>query len=98
MSIQFDKEFYDNVDEHIRLANRLAQNLGDEKAAAVLNFAASRYCAYLAATNSRDKDEFCALRGESLDYFCSIYKMNLERNLDHFEKNYDAFIEKHRHT
>jgi hypothetical protein len=96
--IDFDDEFYSNVDELIQLANRLAMDVGDEKLAAIFNFAASRYCAYLAASESYDEEELKKMRNEVLDYFCPIYKSNLKRNLDHFESNYENFIEKYRNT
>ena len=97
-NIEFDDEFYSSVDKFIHLANKLAKDVGDEKLTAILNFAASRYSAYLAASNSQDKAEFKKLRNETLDYFCPIYKRNLERNLAHFENNYENFIEKYRNT
>lgn len=94
--IKFDDEFYNNVDEFIRLANKLAMNIDDEKLAAVINFAASRYSAYLTASSSQNKTEFKELKNEAIEYFCPIYKSNLERNLDHFENNYEIFIERYR--
>jgi len=96
--IELDDEFYSNVDEFIRLANNLAMVIGDEKLAAVFNFAASRYSAYLVASSSQNQNELLQLREEALDYFCPIYKSNLDRNLEHYERNYEKFISKHRNT
>jgi hypothetical protein len=97
-NIDFDDEFYSNVDEFIRLANKLAKHIDDEKLAATLNLAASRYSAYNVASSSQNLNELKALRKEALEYFLPVFQSNLVRNLDHFESNYDDFVEKHRNT
>lgn len=96
--IKFDSEFYENVDKFIRLANDISKAVGDERCAAALNFAASRYSAYLVASSSLGKGELEKLRKEAANYFCPIYMSNLERNLDYFEKNYESSIQKFRNT
>ena len=73
--IEFDKEFYDQVDEFIRLANTVSSKIGDEKTTAVINFAASRYSAYLTAVSSKELDDLKALRDESIDYFYPYTKV-----------------------
>ncbi len=96
--ISFDKDFYDNVDKFIRLANEISGELGNEKSSAVLTFAAARYSAFLTASNSLNVEELKLLRTEALDHFVSIFESNMNRNLDDHENNYDQYIEKHRNT
>jgi len=67
--IGFGDEFSSNVDEFIRSANKLVRNIDNEKLAAALNLAASRYCAYTAASNSQDNNKFKELKNEAIEYF-----------------------------
>jgi hypothetical protein len=80
---QVPQEFYDVVDEFIKLANELEGKWGSERISSTILFAASRYNAF----NFYATDGSSENRPKAVDYYSSQYREMLLDNLDRLAPN-----------
>ena len=93
MSHDVDDPFYTRADAHIRLSNdQLAGEPGRGKVSASMLFAASRFNAWVTATECRTGEQLAASRDETLAYFVEQYRLMLTENLDDYIANFDRYM------
>jgi hypothetical protein len=80
------QEFYDIVDEFIKLANELQEKWGHARVSSTILFAASRYNAF----NFFATDGSLGNREKAVDYYCTQYREMLIDNLDRLAAKGDA--------
>ncbi len=87
-----DNSFYDRADEIIALVNEQADSTTNSKVSASLMFAAARFNAFIAASMSKDFDDFKEHREDAIEYFTDQYEINFIDNIDDYIKNYEKYI------
>lgn len=94
--IKMDKEFFDIADSFIHLVNENSKKVGNEKACVALIHAATRFSAFVVASNALDVDQLKAERQKAKDHFVHNFEQGLAHNLSDYENNYEEYINKHR--
>ncbi|MFK7742719.1 MAG: DUF3144 domain-containing protein [Planctomycetota bacterium] len=84
-----DAAFYDRADAHIHLANEHGDAVGPEVASASFLFAASRYTAFLMATQAESRQAMEAARDDAMKFFVGEFRRMLEGNVDDFLADFD---------
>ena len=69
-----DDGFWDRADAHINLANEQCDNIGAGKVSASLLFAASRFNAFIVASQAPDKASLSATKNEAVEYFTGEFR------------------------
>jgi hypothetical protein len=88
-----DAGFWSRADAHINLANQHCDTVEAGKASASLLYAASRFSAFIVASNASSTESMAKLRTEALDYFTEQFRSMLEENLDDHIKNFAQYSE-----
>lgn len=87
-----DDRFAARADEHINLANSHLQDAGSDRVVASLVDAATRfYVGMWANHNVGSAEEMIARREEAIESFAVQSRRMLERHLDEYTRNYDAY-------
>jgi hypothetical protein len=86
-----DAGFWSRADAHIHLANEHCDAADPGKVSASLMYAASRFNAFIVASNSSSAESMSKSRAEALDYFTRQFRSMLEENLDDHIKNFATY-------
>ena len=84
MSEDQNEEVWNVVESFINLANEHAGKLSPGSVSSALLYAASRFNAFIVASNSEDFNEE---KEQSIQYFLGQYEKMLRDNMDDYEKN-----------
>ena len=86
-----DTGFWGRADAHIHLANQHCDTADAGKVSASLLYAASRFNAFIVASNSTSAESMSKSRAEAVDYFTAQFRSMLEENLDDHIKNFAKY-------
>ena len=86
-----DAGFWDRADAHIHLANGQCDSADAGKVSASLLYAASRFNAFIVASNATSAESLSQSRGQTLEYFTQQFRSMLEENLDDHIKNFSNY-------
>ena len=84
MSEDQNEDVWKVVESFISLANEHANNLSPGSVSSALLYAASRFNAFIVASNAED---FAEEKEQSIKYFLSQYEKMLRDNMEDYEKN-----------
>ena len=87
-----DDGFWDRADAHINLANSQCTDVGAGKASASLLYAASRFNAFIVASNSSGSADLRNRKAEALEYFTAEFRKMLDENLDDHIDHFDEYL------
>jgi hypothetical protein len=87
-----DDGFWTRADAHINLANSQCDTIGAGKVSASLLYAASRFNAFVVASNTSSAADLRNRREETLDYFTAEFRKMLEENLDDHIDNFEKYL------
>jgi hypothetical protein len=87
-----DDGFWDRADAHINLANSQCSSVVAGKASASLLYAASRFSAFVVASNSSNAADLRERREEALEYFTAEFRKMLEDNLDDYIEHFEKYV------
>ena len=85
-----DKQFWERADEIIALANTQCDKTANAQVSTSLMFATARFNAFLAASTSKDLNQFKVEKEEAIKYFTQQYAKALTENMDEYIKNYES--------
>ena len=85
-----DLQFRALADSFIHLANESSETISPDHVSAALNYAASRYAAFVASLKSPSHEQYTASKGEAMEFFVGQYESMLRDNLDDHDENYEA--------
>lgn len=88
-----DAGFWGRADAHIHLANAQCDTVEAGKVSASLLYAASRFNAFIVASNASSPESLSQSRSEALDYFTEQFRSMLAENLDDHIKNFTKYHE-----
>lgn len=74
------------ADSFISIANEHAEIHDKNIVNTALMYAASRFSAYVAASSSRNLEDFKGRQSQGIDFFSSEFKRMLESNMNNYEK------------
>ncbi|AKU24145.1 MULTISPECIES: DUF3144 domain-containing protein [unclassified Massilia] len=86
-----DKQFSEIIDAFVVLANDKAKTTPPQMVSAGLQFASSRFCAYLLAGTSTSKEHFLEQKEEAIKYFMGQFEQMLRDNVTDYENNYEQY-------
>ena len=86
-----DAGFWGRADAHIELANRYCDTVEAGKVSASLLYAASRFNAFIVASNASSAESLSQSRAEALDYLTEQFRSMLAENLDDHIKNFSKY-------
>ncbi len=89
-----DAGFWERADSYIDLANAHCEDADAGKVSASLLFAASRFNAFVVASNSSSQELLSQRKEEALEYFTEQFRLMLEENLDDHIQNFSKYIER----
>ena len=97
-----DKLLRDLADTFITLANEHSEIQDKNIVNTAFMYAASRYCAYVAASSSRNLEDFVGRQTQGIDFFTKEFSRMLENNMKNYEKvfqqsevlKYEEFMKK----
>jgi len=81
---QNNEDAWQVVESFINLANEHATNMSPGSVSSALLYAASRFNAFIVASNAED---FAEEKEQSIQYFLSQYEKMLRDNMDDYEQN-----------
>ena len=87
-----DEKFYGRADAHIHLANNHLTDTARGKVSASMMYAASRFNAWVSATEFQSGPQMAEKRDEIIEYFVTQYKAMLEENLDNYIAQFDEYM------
>lgn len=85
-----DLQFRALADSFIHLANESSETISPDHVSAALNYAASRYAAFVASLKSQSREQFAANKDDAMEFFVGQYESMLRDNLADHEDNYEA--------
>jgi hypothetical protein len=88
---QPDKEFWGIADAFIAVANQRCETVSPGKVSAAMLYAAARFNAFIAASQSKQKQQFVAERDATSAYFVSQFEKMLRENLNDYEVHFEAY-------
>ena len=89
-----DAGFWSRADSYIDLANGHCENADAGKVSASLLFAASRFNAFVVASNAASAESLSQSRAEALNYFTEQFRSMLAENLDDHIQNSEKYSAK----
>jgi hypothetical protein len=87
-----DTGFWNRADAHIHLANEQCNDIGAGKVSASLLYAASRFNAFIVASQAADAAGLRATKQEALEYFTDEFRKMLDENLDDYIKHHKKYV------
>jgi len=87
-----DDGFWDRADAHINLANSACGTVAAGKVSASLLYAASRFNAFVVASNSSSATDLRDRKGEALEYFTAEFRKMLEENCDDYIEHFEKYV------
>ena len=97
-----DKLLRDLADTFINVANDHADIQEKNIVNTAFMYAASRFCAYVAASSARNLEDFQGRQSQGIEFFTGEFKRMLESNMANYEKvfqpteqlRYEEFMKK----
>jgi len=89
---EFDLKFKAIADAFIDLANQQAKDSHAENVGMAILFAASRFNAYVVASNAEDLEKYASDMKTATDFFVKKYQEMLQENLDEYKKVYQPSL------
>jgi hypothetical protein len=86
-----DDGFWDRADAHINLANSHCNSVATGKVSASLLYAASRFNAFVVASNSSSATDLRDRREEALEYFTAEFRKMLDENFDDYIEHFERY-------
>jgi hypothetical protein len=86
-----DEGFWKRADAHIDLANTQCGSVSAGKVSASLLYAASRFNAFVVASQISSAAELRDRREEALEYFTREFRKGLEENLDDYIAHFEDY-------
>ncbi len=87
-----DKEFYEMVDGHIAVANKLAKSIDPGKVSATILYSAARFNIFLVASYSKSAAELASRKEETIKYFMAEYEKMLDEHFADYTDNFDKYL------
>ena len=87
-----DDGFWDRADAHINLANSACNSAAAGKVSASLLYAASRFNAFVVASNSPSAADLRDRREEAVEYFTTEFRKMLEENFDDYIEHFEKYV------
>ena len=78
------------ADTFINLANDHAEIQDKNIVNTAFMYAASRYCAYVAASSARNLEDFQGRQAQGIDFFSGEFKTMLDSNMANYEKVFQS--------
>ncbi len=90
------------ADSFINVANEHAEIQDNNEVNTAFMYAASRFCAYVAAASARNLEDFQGKQKQGIDFFTAEFNRMLESNMKNYEKvfqqtetlRYEEFMKK----
>jgi hypothetical protein len=89
---KIDDKFWERADSFIELANQHCGDIGRGKVSASLLYAAARFNAFVAASQSESGRDLRASKKEALDYFSDQFRKMLSENIDDYSANFRKYV------
>jgi len=101
-NVDQDKLLRTLADAFINIANEQAETHDKNIVNTSFMYAASRFCAYVAASSARNLEDFQGKQQQGIEFFSSEFKRMLESNMNNYEKvfkstetlRYEEFMKK----
>jgi hypothetical protein len=87
-----DDKFYARADQFIRLANEQLDSISRGKVSASFMFAQARFAAWVSACGFSSGAEMKEAKSETMDYFMTQFRANLEENLDDYINKFATYM------
>jgi hypothetical protein len=84
-----DKLLRELADTFINLANEHIELHEKNHVNTAFMYAASRFCAYVAASSARNREDFVGRQAQGVEFFTGEFKSMLESNLKNYEKVFE---------
>jgi hypothetical protein len=78
------------ADSFITIANEHTEIHDKNEVNTAFMYAASRFCAYVAASSSRNLQDFQGRKKQGIDFFNAEFSRMLESNMDNYEKAFQS--------
>ena len=78
------------ADTFINIANEQAETQDKNIVNTSFMYAASRFCAYVAASSARNVDDFKGKQKQGIDFFTAEFQRMLESNMKNYEKVFQS--------
>ena len=78
------------ADMYITLANEQSETQDKNIVNTSFMYAASRFCAYVAASSARNLEDFQGKQKQGIEFFTSEFNRMLISNMDNYEKNFSS--------
>ncbi len=78
------------ADEFINIANEQSELQDKNLVNTSFMYAASRFCAYVAASSARNLDDFKGKQKQGIDFFSGEFQRMLETNMHNYEKVFQS--------
>lgn len=78
------------ADEFINIANEQSEIQDKSVVNASLMYAASRFCAYVAASSTRNLEDFQGKQKQGVDFFTGEFQRMLKSNMHNYEKVFQS--------
>jgi hypothetical protein len=89
---EFDQKFKKIADAFIDLANQQAKESNAENVGMAILYAASRFNAYVVASNAEDLEKYETDMKAATEFFQGKYQEMLQENLDDYKKVYQPSL------
>ena len=78
------------ADMYITLANEQSETQDKNIVNTSFMYAASRFCAYVAASSARNLEDFQGKKIQGIEFFTGEFNRMLISNMDNYEKNFSS--------
>jgi len=78
------------ADSFINIANEHAETQDKNITNTAFMYAASRFCAYVAASSARNLQDFQGKQKQGIDFFSAEFQRMLESNMKNYEKVFQS--------
>jgi len=78
------------ADSFINIANEHIETQDKAMTNTAFMYAASRFCAYVAASSARNLDDYQNKQSQGIEYFTGEFQRMLKSNMKSYEKVFDA--------
>ena len=84
-----DLQFRQMADSFIDVANGCCEKQEPAMVSSSFLYGASRFCAFVVAAKTGDRDNYNAERDAAIDYYANEFKAMLEENLNDYSRVFD---------
>jgi Protein of unknown function (DUF3144) len=89
-SVDQDQLLRKLADSFINIANEQAETQDKNIVNTSFMYAASRFCAYVAASSARNLEDFQGKQKQGIDFFTSEFSNMLQNNMKNYEKVFQS--------